>query len=425
MLVPFIFLILGWTSKAAVFLWIYLKNQESKGDVVLDSISHEVMTCLLFDLFWRTISPLHFAFLTPREFQKYLTVPNATVGSNHGFNLWLHGATPEIYSLEVRRSAARGTLRLNEHSFTLSGAHLSKLFERLGEGDARDSLWHATCVEKGCNTTANDKGGDVRPSQSFERPIYDSFSSSSSSSQQSIEHTILLQSNTSSSSVGINISSLSSSHKEESILPTPSTKKDSILPTPSTKMESILPTPSKHHPSIHPNDIYHLSVQALCVAILLHTKRFSAKGRHIDWLLRLRVLVVAAMCISPIISRVSTGLPPIGTLASTHFIIVACCIFNFLYSFFTATMIIGGIEDFARRAASLRLLGELVERSHALAETEEEANAMAESILTVDMVAQFQAIRDSGGSGTNAIIPLESAGNVASWLVSVVYDYCH
>jgi len=399
-----------------VILWIYLKNQESKGDVVLDSISHEVMTCLLFDLFWRTISPLHFSFLTPREFQKYLTVPNATVGSNHGFNLWLHGAAPEIYSLEVRRSAARGTLRLNEHSFTLSGAHLSKLFERLGEGDARDSLWQGvTFVEKGYNTTANNKGGDVRSSQSFERPIYDSFSSSSSSS---IEHTILLQSNTSllsqtTSSVGISISSPSSTHIKESILPTPSTH----------KKESILPTPSKY-PSIHPHDIYHLSVSALCVAILLHTKRFSSKGLHIDWLLRLRVLVVAAMSISPIISRASTGLPPIGTLATTQFIIVTCCVFNFLYSFFTATMIIGGIEDFARRAASLRLLGELVERSHSLAETEEEANSMADSILTVDMEYQYQATRESGGSGNHAIIPLESAGNVASWLVSV-YDYCH
>ena len=405
--VPIIFLILGWTSKSAIILWIIMKNRQSDlggGDLVLDSISHEVMTLLLLDFFWRSISPLHFGFLTPKEFSKYLSIPNTTIG-NHGFTLWLHGATSEIYSLEVKRSAARCTLRLNECLFELSGAHLAKLLERLGDGAARDILWQGvTLIRKGNVGNGNsmdDHVGNGNTSQSAEQ-LFSSLSSSSSMSpsvvtSQSAEQLFSSLSSSSSMSptVGINV--------------TPSTE---------GKQSAIFPTPSVY-PSIRPSDIYHVSVQSVCVSILLYTKRFSfSSSKHIPWLWSSRIIVAAAMSISPIVSRAAIGLPSIGSSLTTQFIIITCCVFNFLYSFVTATFIIGGVEDFSRRSISLRLLGELVERCHYLPETEVHANTVAESILTNEIVAHFRATRDSGGSGSNSILPLESAGNVAAWLAS-------
>jgi hypothetical protein len=283
--------------------------------------------------------------------------------------LWLYFADFDIYSLEVKRSAARCTLHLSECVFEITGAHLSKLLERLGEGQARETLL-----------------------QGIEEIQSSSFLNSNPDSSEST-----------------NISSFPSS---QSINDTGATSL-SVTISSSTPSSSI-----PNSPSINILHTYRLTVHAVCVAILLYAKRFSYSSNiRVVLLWQIRGLLALIMSISPIIARLSINSQyPIGDTLLSQFIILTCAIFNFLYSFVTTSSIIGGVEDFSRRSMTLRLLGELVSRTHLLPSTNLEAEIASKTLINNDVITTYRAIQDSGGSGINAILPLESAGNVAAWL---------
>lgn len=366
---PLIYFIIGYTSKIAICFWIYGKVTNQS---YTQGIDQEVICCLLLDLFWRCISPLHFGFLTPREFNKYLTIPNSTSNPNHGLSLWLYFADFDIYSLEVKRSAARCTLHLSECVFEITGAQLSKLLERLGEGQSRETLL-----------------------QGIEEIQSSSFSNSNPDSSEST-----------------NISSFPSSQSinDTGAASLPVTISSSFSSTPSSSIPNS--------PSINILHTYRLTVHAVCVAILLYAKRFSYSSNiRVVLLWHIRGLLALIMSISPIIARLTINSQyPIGDTLLSQFIILTCAIFNFLYSFVTTSSIIGGVEDFSRRSMTLRLLGELVSRTHLLPSTNLEAEIASKTLINNDVITTYRAIQDSGGSGSNAILPLESAGNVAAWL---------